>query len=710
MSTPHIVIVHKDHLIDLEGVNGGAETATLALASALSDLGIRVTLAAPLRGKSQTKFEVYDLSPCYNTPELLAYVSNTGPYHLISTGRAQALIESLSDENCLSRNIILHEQVSDSIGVSVQTLSSTLDQGFFVSNAQLDGYLKKGFNKSKAKILTNGVNQNIFYSDEERLPSKRLVFSGALVHDKGIHVLLEAFNELKKIHTDASLDIFGTGGLWGREEIFDTAELQKSIPGIIFHGNQPQTVIAEHYRKAALSIVPSIWFDCFPLSSAESQACGCPVVCFDVGGLPETIINGETGIVCPEVSAESLFNTLNKLLSSPETLGGLSLNASEYGKQRFSWVKTAISLLTYLKIEVPGKALIPNIQPVSSRSGVSVAIITCNRLNYLREALESILNQEQEATEIVIIDDGSTDGTKDYLQSLNLEQVKTLAFDRNLGRPFARNKAVENCKGEYILWLDDDDVFTPDAVKISANFVENSGSEIACCSHISCDDLMNEKSKDFIAPIPQELLLHRFVFENPIRNGGTLVRRSVYETIGGYNNSYPRAQDYEFYARAAARGIRFGWTEAFTYKFRNHPNNLSNPTVIKDQSALQCRVLRGLLEETTIEQLFPQLEWSEKKFEESFCEALCALGKVFFDHGDNEASIDCYQRAWDISQRTVVSLYKGFSERAAGLHSRASESFANAIVKLEPALAPFDVKPGALRGSAKVAAEHESKS
>ncbi|RMD87922.1 MAG: glycosyltransferase, partial [Candidatus Dadabacteria bacterium] len=193
--------------------------------------------------------------------------------------------------------------------------------------------------------IYNGVDHSLFSDGgRENRDYNKIVFVGALVMDKGVHLLLNAFHQIRANHPKLSLDIYGSSSMWDREELFDTEQIEREMPGVKFHGAVPQEEIAAAFKGAGLCVIPSIWFDSFPLTAVEAQACGCPVVCFRVGGIPEAIDNGSTGIVIEEISPEALAETLNNLLSDTDRLRKLSKNAAVWAKERFSWINVAKSV------------------------------------------------------------------------------------------------------------------------------------------------------------------------------------------------------------------------------------------------------------------------------------------------------------------------------------------------------------------------------
>ena len=92
---------------------------------------------------------------------------------------------------------------------------------------------------------------------------------------------------------------------------------------------------------------------------------------------------------------------------------------------------------------------------------MSVIVPTWNRLRYLREAIESVRAQSYEHWELVVVDDGSTDGSRDYLAQLADPRVKPLVIAHTGSSAKARNAGIRLARGKYLAFLDDDDVWMP---------------------------------------------------------------------------------------------------------------------------------------------------------------------------------------------------------------------------------------------------------
>lgn len=349
-NSPLYLLVHSDHQLDPLGPNSGAEMATLNQARALAQSGRRVCVAARLKQSVQSERGVHfiNLGPTYDIESALDWAEAQGPYVLLAAGKAFALLLSRRRTNCLKRVLITHDRSAGDCGLRPEVLEQVCDYILCVSHAQREKLAAEGAALHRMRVIHNGVDFEIFRpSPPVQHNPRKLVFSGALVPDKGLHLLIGAFLALKQKFHDLQLDVFGSAALWSREDYLDLEQLKQAVPGVIFHGKASQQQIAGTLGQAGICVVPSIWFDPYPLTSLEAQACGTPVVAFRVGGLPEGIAHNSTGCVVDEISEEALTNTLDTLLSDPQRLAFMSESALSWSTQRFQW-KDVVRKITAL--------------------------------------------------------------------------------------------------------------------------------------------------------------------------------------------------------------------------------------------------------------------------------------------------------------------------------------------------------------------------
>ncbi len=259
---------------------------------------------------------------------------------------------------------------------------------------------------------------------------------------------------------------------------------------------------------------------------------------------------------------------------------------------------------------------------------VTIAIPTYNREEFLLEALDSALNQCYKNFEVLVIDDGSQkdiyNTLKDYL---NHPKLRVLKNDRNMGRPYTRNRALEEAGGEYVLWLDDDDILESDTLLDYVKLLEDEN----YVPDIVYGDLeIFGEGKGMMSPLdfykngPYLGFRILSVPGSPIPNPMTMVRKDLYKMLGGYDTEFIRAQDYEFWARAAGRA-EFKKCAKTVGRYRLHQNNISGSihiakTDISYESVVKRRVIKN-----GFEKIF--LDMEDKNL--PFIETARSLGRVF---------------------------------------------------------------------------------
>lgn len=157
---------------------------------------------------------------------------------------------------------------------------------------------------------------------------------------------------------------------------------------------------------------------------------------------------------------------------------------------------------------------------------ISVIIRTHNSANFVKNAVHSVLNQmiPKELYEILVIDDGSTDATKDILK--NYGNKIRLVEGRELGAVKSANLGIENSRGEYVILLDSDDVFEPNALEEMLTAIQDSYADLVYCDYFE-KDIENSKIKT--------ISLKDNIFNSVA--GGILFKKLLLKELGGYDES-----------------------------------------------------------------------------------------------------------------------------------------------------------------------------
>ena len=116
---------------------------------------------------------------------------------------------------------------------------------------------------------------------------------------------------------------------------------------------------------------------------------------------------------------------------------------------------------------------------------ISVVITTKNRIKKIERAIKSVLNQTHKNIELIVVDDGSNDGTHNLIKS-KYPNIILQRNDISLGGSVARNIGWQICKGKFISFLDDDDYFRKDKLEIQLKiFLSDSQSSLVVCNYFS---------------------------------------------------------------------------------------------------------------------------------------------------------------------------------------------------------------------------------
>ncbi len=205
-------------------------------------------------------------------------------------------------------------------------------------------------------------------------------------------------------------------------------------------------------------------------------------------------------------------------------------------------------------------------------SKISICISTYNRKDYLKETLESIFVQTYKDYEVVIVDDGSTDGTSQMIKQSNYP-VRYF-WQNNSGVSKARNKLIELAEGEYITFIDSDDLLFQYAVEDLMNLIEcNDSDVVAYSSYVGIDEIGNQvKRKPRKLPsgcIAADLFEYIYV-----HSCGTMCKKKLFEEAGGFDISLPVCSEYALWLKLS---LKYNFVPAArpTFKRRRHSNNLS---------------------------------------------------------------------------------------------------------------------------------------
>lgn len=284
----------------------------------------------------------------------------------------------------------------------------------------------------------------------------------------------------------------------------------------------------------------------FGIGTIEALAFGVPVVGYAWGGQAEIVINGETGYLVPPGDEEALSYAIEQAFKEWPRL---SANAYEDARNRWGW-RDKIEQYAALFHETYERYYDP--QPK-----VSVIIPYYNAGQYIKQTVQSVLDQTMQDFEIIIYNDGSTaENTKIVTEVATIDsRIHLTTAKKNVGASIARNRAVAESSGRYLMMLDSDDMLAKDALAILSQALDEDRGLSIVYGHL---DVLTEDGR----------VIHRnswppsvFEWEKQLDRQNQLpysvmMRRNVIELTGGYRRRYTLGEDAELWTRATSYGFR----------------------------------------------------------------------------------------------------------------------------------------------------------
>lgn len=231
----------------------------------------------------------------------------------------------------------------------------------------------------KCKTIYNGVDIKSFSRKNNKKKDKllRLLYVGRISPEKGVHILLDAFNKIKKTHSIMSLNLIGPCNNSGQLEkdfaaqltetskdkkiqnlrsfynkdyrLFLQKELDSKVTKKSFICGVPRNQLIKYYHKADIFIFPSIWQEAFGIPIIEAMAASTPVIASKTGGIKEIVKNGETGLLIERSNANSLAKAILTLAKNKKLRASFGRKGLQRAIKFFTWEKITKDLLKQYK-------------------------------------------------------------------------------------------------------------------------------------------------------------------------------------------------------------------------------------------------------------------------------------------------------------------------------------------------------------------------
>ena len=448
----------------------------------------------------------------------------------------------------------------------------------------LDWVSRHGFNRPASSFVQPNlleVDAPVANRARRVLAVNELVFFGRLEYRKGLVQFCDALDRLANLGVAPnSVTFLGKFARVGQEHsglyIARRAKKWDFPVSVVARLGQAEAL---NYLSAPgrIAVMPSV-ADNSPYTVYECLAAGIPFLARDVGGVAE-LIAAKDRTAClfndnPNHLAQLFAEVLTRGARRPRLAFDLETN-------RQAWLEGLPALVRQINqagsLKKRGKR--------SATPWVSVCLTHYNRPRLLRQAVASLMEQDYPNLEVILVDDGSP-GKEAARVLLSLEadfsrrHWKILRLENGyLGK--ARNQAVREARGEYLLFMDDDNVARPNMVSRFVQAAVSSGADLVTAVF---DVFSGDKAPHGKTPVAERFLpvgdiVSFSVVTNGVGDANSLIRRSLFERLGGFSEDYGLGhEDFELYLRAVLNEAKVSVIPDSLFWYRRNGDSMLSAT------------------------------------------------------------------------------------------------------------------------------------
>ena len=251
----------------------------------------------------------------------------------------------------------------------------------------------------------------------------------------------------------------------------------------------------------------------------------------------------------------------------------------------------------------------------ASTPKVTVVIAAYNAERFIRQTLDSVFAQTLREVELIVVDDGSTDGTPAILRTIDDRRLSVLR-QANGGVSAARNAGLALARAPYIFFLDADDVLLPDALQRMVAALDNNPDRVACFAHhvrITEDGAELTRRTDLsLKMFPADDTLPNLVTKNFIVCGAICIRTEAARQVRGFNPELKWGEDWEFWCRLAVLADFVAMPNDIVLMYRQHGGS-ANFRWRNSPTRPDYKAIEAVYSHTAIAQRFPAVELKHRK-------------------------------------------------------------------------------------------------
>ena len=223
---------------------------------------------------------------------------------------------------------------------------------------------------------------------------------------------------------------------------------------------------------------------------------------------------------------------------------------------------------------------------------ISIYITNHNYGKYIRQSIESVLNQTYQEIELLIIDDGSTDNSKDVISNYTRHDKVQIKYQKRKGLNVCNNIALKNAKGRYMIRLDADDYLMTDAIEKMVRVLDENQS----CALVFPDYHLVDSDGMIIRTV----FRHDFndnvtLFDLPAHGACTMIRKSVLDIISGYDEEFDRQDGYDLWLKVIHKyKIKNINTPLFCYRQHNSNLTKNDTELLRTRAKIKAKHIKSI--------------------------------------------------------------------------------------------------------------------
>jgi GT2 family glycosyltransferase/tetratricopeptide (TPR) repeat protein/glycosyltransferase involved in cell wall biosynthesis len=428
-------------------------------------------------------------------------------------------------------------------------------------------------------ILPQSARTALAAAPEGAREITELVFFGRLEARKGVALFCDALDRLatamaRKIKTVCFLgrETF-VEGIPGLEYVRSRAKRWTWKTECLSDRNQLQAM--EYIRSPhRLAVMPSL-LENSPNTVYECLGSQIAFVASRVGGIPELIAAEDVARVCFEPNAKALAAILAKAVTEGFNPARFAVDPRANEQAWMAWHESLAG----------GKPAESHAAEPPRWPKVSLCLTTFNRPSLLRQAMASVQSLTYPNLEVVLVDDGSTQPEAlAYLEELKPsfdQRGWRIVRQENLYLGAARNTGARHASGDFFLFMDDDNWAEPEEISILVKTALRTGADIVSCgmNYFHGHEAPDTRAGSETRWLPLGGAASVGAFQNCFGDANALVRRSCFESLGGFTEDYGVThEDWEFHARAVLQGFKLTVVPEFLFWYRVNPESMLRTT------------------------------------------------------------------------------------------------------------------------------------